>query len=140
VCTRVRFVDTSVLLYAISRDPTELAKAEIANRLLSSRDLALSAQVLQEFYVESTRDDGKGRLTDLQAAGLMESFRRFPVQETSVGLALAATDTARRWQISYWSASILVAASLLECDTVLSEDFEHMKDYGDVRVVNPFDR
>lgn len=49
--TSVRFVDTNVLLYAISRDPEEQDKAERANRILGAMDLALSVQVLQEFYV-----------------------------------------------------------------------------------------
>jgi predicted nucleic acid-binding protein len=47
--TTVRFVDTNVLLYAISRDPTEQDKAARANDILAARDVALSVQVLQEF-------------------------------------------------------------------------------------------
>jgi predicted nucleic acid-binding protein len=45
----VRFVDTSILLYAISRDPAEQDKAKRASDILAERDLALSVQVLQEF-------------------------------------------------------------------------------------------
>jgi predicted nucleic acid-binding protein len=134
----VRFVDTSVLLYTISRDPAESAKADVANQLLSSRDLALSVQVLQEFYVQATSERRTDRLTHEQAAGLVESFRRFPVQETTVGLALAATDAVRRFQVPYWDAAILAAARLLECGIVLSEDLAGGRDYLDVRVVNPF--
>ena len=51
----MRFVDTSDLLYAISRDPAKQDKAKRANDILSDRDLALSVQVLQEFYVQATR-------------------------------------------------------------------------------------
>ena len=51
----MRFVDTNVLLYAISRDPAEQDKAKRANDLLADHDLALSVQVLQEFYVQATR-------------------------------------------------------------------------------------
>ena len=36
----VRFADTSVLLYAISRDPAEQDKAKRANDILAERDLA----------------------------------------------------------------------------------------------------
>ena len=43
----MRFVDTNVLLYAISRDPAEQDKAKRANDILAERDLALSVQVLQ---------------------------------------------------------------------------------------------
>ena len=51
----MQFIDTNVLLYAISRDPAEQDKAERANDILTERDLALSVQVLQEFYVQATR-------------------------------------------------------------------------------------
>ena len=51
----MRFVDTNVLLYAISKASDEAAKAEIAIDLLELDDLALSVQVLQEFYVQATR-------------------------------------------------------------------------------------
>jgi predicted nucleic acid-binding protein len=51
----VQFADTSILLYAISRDPAEQDNAKQANDILTGRDLALSGQVLQEFYVQATR-------------------------------------------------------------------------------------
>jgi predicted nucleic acid-binding protein len=141
MCTSVRFVDTSVLLYAISKDPAERSKADVANRLLSSRDLALSVQVLEEFYVQAASKDRADRLTAEQAAGLVESFRRFAIQETTVCLALAATDTARRLRVSYWDAAILEAARLLECDVVLSEGLTERVDglaYVEIDIVNPF--
>jgi len=40
-CTSVRFVDTNILLYAISRDPAEQDKAKRANDILAERDLGL---------------------------------------------------------------------------------------------------
>ena len=43
----MRFVDTDVLPYAVSRDPAEQDKAKTANDILAERDLALSEQVLQ---------------------------------------------------------------------------------------------
>ena len=136
--TRVRFVDTNVLLYAISRDPREIEKAALANELLATRDLGLSVQVLQEFYVQATRESRADRLSDEQAAALVDSFRRFPVQETTVGVALAAMSTKQRFDISYWDAAIIEAARALGCDVVLSEDLSDGQDYAGVRVENPF--
>jgi len=40
----VRFADTSILLYAISRDPAEQDQAKRATDILAERDLALSMQ------------------------------------------------------------------------------------------------
>ncbi len=136
--TSVRFVDTNVLLYAISRDPEERKKAARANEILSRRDLGLSVQVLQEFYVQATRDSRPDRLTHDQAAALVDSFRRFPVQETTVGVTLSAMSTRQRFDISYWDAAILEAARALSCDVVLSEDLNDGQDYAGVRVENPF--
>jgi predicted nucleic acid-binding protein len=134
----VRFVDANVLLYAISRDPEEQAKADRANQLLASRNLGLSVQVLQEFYVQATRESRADRLTHEQAAALVDSFRRFPVQETTIGIVLSAISTRQRFDISYWDATILEAAGALGCDVVLSEDLSDGQDYGGVRVENPF--
>jgi len=134
----VRFADTNVLLYAISRDPAEQAKAERANDLLSARDLALSVQVLQEFYVQATRATRPDALAHDDAVELVESFERFPVAPITGTLLRAAMRTRERFRISYWDAAILEAARGLGCEVVLSEDLSDAVDYGGIRVENPF--
>lgn len=133
-----RFADTNILLYAISNDPGEKAKAERANNILQDRDLVISAQVLQEFYVQATRASRPGPLTHAQAAGFVETFLRFRTQETTRELVLAALSARERFGISYWDAAILEAARLSGCDVVWSEDLADRADYGGVRVENPF--
>lgn len=134
----MRFADTSVLLYAISRDPAEQDKAKRANDILAGRDLALSVQVLQEFYVQATRASRPDALSHRQAVLLVESFRRFPVQDLTTGIVLAALDARQRFQLSYWDAAIIEAARAMGCTDVLSEDLSDSKDYGGVLVINPF--
>ncbi|MDP2712638.1 MAG: PIN domain-containing protein [Solirubrobacteraceae bacterium] len=133
-----RFVDTNVLLYAVSRDAAERGKAETANAILGAGDLALSVQVLQEFYVQATRASRPDRVTHDQAARLVESFRRFPIVDLTPGLVVAAIATRERFRLSYWDAAILEAARAGSCDVVLSEDLGDGQDYGGVRVANPF--
>ncbi|HEX9175086.1 MAG TPA: PIN domain-containing protein [Mycobacterium sp.] len=134
----MRFVDTNVLLYAISRDPEERDKAQRANEILTARDLALSVQVLQEFYVQATRTSRPDAITHDQAVALVESFMRFPVATITAELMLAAVATHWRFGVSYWDAAILEASRFLGCDVVLSEDLSNGEDYGGVRVQNPF--
>ena len=134
----MRFVDTNVLLYAVSRDPEEQDKASRANEILAGRDVALSVHVLQEFYVQATRESRPDPLSHEQATQLVESFLRFPVQEITTAVMLAAVATRRRFGISYWDAAILEAARALGCDVVLSEDLRDGEDYAGVRVENPF--
>ncbi len=134
----VRFVDTNVLLYAVSRDPEEADKAKRANGILSARDLGLSVQVLQEFYVQATRATRQDPVNHDQAVGLIEAWRRFPVQEMTVDVMVAALGTRNRFGISYWDAAIIEASRALGCAVVLSEDLDAGTDYDGVRVENPF--
>lgn len=134
----MRFADTNILIYSISSDPEERSKAERANQILATSDLALSAQVLQEFYSQSTRENRPGRLTHEQAAGLVESFLRFTVADITPDVVLAAIATRQHFEISYWDAAILEAARSLGCNTVLSEDLSNGQDYGGVKVHDPF--
>jgi predicted nucleic acid-binding protein len=138
--TTVRFADTNVLLYAISRDPDERSKAARANEILDQGDIGLSVQVLQEFYVRSTRASRADAITHDQAAGLVEAWCRFPVQVTTVEVMRAALATRSRFGISYWDAAILEAARALDCSVVLSEDLDGATDYDGIRVEDPFKR
>ncbi|MHB8691962.1 MAG: PIN domain-containing protein [Solirubrobacteraceae bacterium] len=134
----MRFLDTNVLLYVISRDASEEPKALRARELVAEGDVALSVQVLQEFYVQATRASRADALRPDLAAQLVESFTRFPVAPTTTTTVLAATSTSRRFVISYWDAAIIEAARSLGCEVVLSEDLSDGQDYGGVCVENPF--
>ncbi len=58
--------------------PRSVGKAERANDVLRAADLALSVQVLQEFYVQATRASRADPLTHEQGKRLVESFLRLP--------------------------------------------------------------
>jgi predicted nucleic acid-binding protein len=134
----VRFVDTNVLLYAVSSARADRAKAAQAAALLDEPDLALSVQVLQEFYVQATRVGATAPLSHESAVAFLTTLLRFPVQETTVPLLRAALATRARWRLSYWDAAIVEAARTAGCDTICTEDLQHGQDFGGVRVVNPF--
>lgn len=134
----MRFIDTNVLLYAVSRDPAERDKAGQANELLSARDLALSVQVLQEFYVQATRSTRPDRLTHGQASDLVTAFTRFTVLDLTVPLVHAVMGVRDRFGLSYWDAAIVAAARSLGCDQILSQDLSHGQDYDGVTVLDPF--
>jgi len=134
----MRFVDTNVLLYAISSDPAEADKSARAAALLDERDLALSVQVLQEFYVQATRSTRAVPIAHDTALAFIATLERFPIQDLNLPLVHASLDAARRWRISYWDAAIVEAARAVGCDVICSEDLQHGQDFGGVRVVDPF--
>ena len=136
----MRFVDTNVLVYAANTSPREAAKSAVARSLLASDDLALSVQVLQEFYVQATRVTRPNPLPHDQAVALVEAWLRFPTQDLTPSLLQAALATTARFRISYWDAAIVEAARILGCRIVLSEDLNDGQDFDGVRIENPFRR
>ena len=99
-----RFVDTNILIYAVSPSPHEAEKRRIAQDLLGRDDLVLSVQVLQEFYHQVTRPTRPHALTHAQAMGFIRIIDAFPVQELTFDLFLAAVSITRRFRLSYWTA------------------------------------
>lgn len=132
------FVDTNVLLYFVSTTASEASKRSTARAILDRDDLVLSAQVLQEFYVQATRTTKPDRLAHSPAAALIESWLRFRVIETTVPLVQHALATAERWRISYWDAAIVEAARTGGCSTLFSEDLQDGMNFAGVVVENPF--
>ena len=134
----MRFVDTNILIYAVSPAPQEANKRRIAQDLLTRDDLALSVQVLQEFYHQVTRPTRPNALTHVQAMGFVEIIGHLPVQELTFDLFVAAVSISQRFRWSYWDGAILAAARACGCDVVYSEDLSAEQDYDGTRVINPF--
>ena len=133
-----RFVDTNVLIYAVSAAAEDTDKQRRALDLLGTRDLALSVQVLQEFYVQATRPSRPGALTHGEAVSFTESLQRFPVQAITLDVMRAALTIRERFGLCWWDSAILAAARTCGCDAVYSEDPSDEQDFGGLRVVNPF--
>jgi predicted nucleic acid-binding protein len=131
------FVDTNVLVYAASNAVADQPRRDLALELLDRSDLALSAQVLAEFYSVATSKT-KLNMTHDEAVVLLQSLARIPVCPITRELVMEAVELRHRFQISYWDAAILAAARQMGCATVYSEDLNAGQDYDGVTVVNPF--
>jgi predicted nucleic acid-binding protein len=138
-CTTVtRFVDTNVLLYAISGAKVEARKSEIARHILSQKDLALSVQVLQEFYVQATRPSHPSPITHQQATRFIQSLKRYPIVDVTMEVVEAAFSTKDRFHVSYWDAAIIEAARAAGSTILLTEDLSDGQNFGSVQIKNPF--
>ena len=138
----MRFVDTNILLYSLDLGPAQPAKAAVATQILTCTDLALSVQVLQEFYVQATHSRRPDALPHDIAVRLIQKWLRFRIQDNTVAVLQSALAVKDRFQTSYWDAAILAAilaaAKAARCREILSEDLNHGQDFDGVIVVNPF--
>jgi len=131
------FLDTNILIYAALQSPAGTRKKKIAVDLLANESFALSAQVLQEFYVVATRK-AEVPLTPAAALDWIEQLEAFPCADVSPALVKLGAVMAERYHISYWDGAILAAAESLGAPVVYTEDLSHGQTYGTVRALNPF--
>lgn len=90
-----------------------------------------------EFYAQA-RQPRHGLLPTAAQAFVERIAARRPVQAVDKDLVLDALALRHRYYLTHWDAAILCAAQRLGAGTVVSEDMEHGRDYGGVRVMNPF--
>ena len=131
------FLDTNILFYAALGRDTEEAKRARAKELLATERFGLSAQVLQEFFVNVTRKTERP-MTPAQAMEWLEELDEFPCVPIDRSLVKVAAEFSVRFRLSYWDAALIAAAELLGAQTLYTEDLNHNQLYGSVRVVNPF--
>ncbi len=134
----MQFLDTNILLYSISTNPLDAPKRSRALELLSSDSNALSVQVLQEFYVQSTRASRPDALPGQLAEQLIQSWSRFPVQDMTLPLLESALRLHNRYRLSFWDGCVVAAALVLGCDTLYTEDLNHGQQIEGLTIRNPF--
>ncbi|MBC7247489.1 MAG: PIN domain-containing protein [Actinobacteria bacterium] len=136
---RLQFVDTNVLVYAHDRSAAakhEKARALVAE-LWDSRKGCLSVQVLQEFYVTVTQKVRKP-LSPEEAFMVIEDLSCWKVHAPQAQDVLEAIRIQRTHALSFWDAMIVRSAQAMGCGNIWSEDLGHDRDYGGVKVSNPF--
>jgi predicted nucleic acid-binding protein len=131
------FLDTNVLLYAVSDAAAEQEYARRAWELIANTRFGTSIQVVQEFYVNAT---GKLKQTipEERATMVLEFLLGRPMVLTNVLLFRAAVRLRERFGIGYFDAAIVAAAHELGAPVLYTQDLNHGQVYEGVRVINPF--
>lgn len=135
------FLDTNVLVYAFDDDAGWKRERawEVIDQLNAMGGAVVSTQVLQEFYVVTTRKLARP-LPEQDAEDAVRTLCRWPVARSDAALVEAAIGVSRRYQLSLWDALILRAAGETGCSRVLSEDMQSGLEVDGVVVHNPFVR
>ncbi len=136
-------VDTNVLVYVF--DPRAPAKQRRASELLltglKADDVRLPHQAVLEFVAAVSRptpagppllEAGQARR---EAEELLAAFEVLYPNEAVVRTALRG---AAMYELPWWDAHLWAYAEVYGLSELWSEDFQHDRLYGTVRVVNPF--
>ena len=134
----MRFVDTNVLLYAVSLTGAEHDKQRRAVDVLARDDVVLSVQVMAEFYNQATHRHRTRVLSAEQALAFLRGIQAARIQPVTVEVFELGVAVSEQHGLSYWDGAILAAAKLTGCDAVYSEDMNPTQDYDGLRVINPF--
>lgn len=131
------FVDTNVFVYAVDTDKPEKQATAIALLDELKGRIAVSAQVLNEYYVIVTRKLGRPQSAE-QVERSVRSLAKLPVVDLDRGLVLAAVALSRTAQLSLWDAAIITAAQRAGCERLYSEDLNAGQVFEGVTVIDPF--
>jgi predicted nucleic acid-binding protein len=133
------FFDTNVLVYMFDDDePEKKTRALVVfDREVEDDRATLSTQVLQEFYVSTTRklrrplppERAETRVRDLSSLSLVQ---------VNTPMILAAIVRSRSQSFSLWDALIVEAALAGGADRLLTEDLQHGQEIEGLRIENPF--
>jgi predicted nucleic acid-binding protein len=137
-------VDTNVLVYR--HDPRSPVKQTRASELLrdgmATGDARIPHQAIVEFVAATTRvlrPDGVSLLSHddsrREAEELVNGYSILYPTEQLVRLALRG---AAAYQLSWFDAHLWAYAEHYGVPMLYSEDFQHNRVYGTVRVVDPF--
>jgi predicted nucleic acid-binding protein len=137
-------VDTNVLVYRF--DGRVPAKQAAADRLLrtgiADGSLRVPHQALVEFVAAVTKPLGRAGRSILPVADARleaeDMFSQFQIVYPDEELFRIAVRGSATYGFSWFDAHLWAYAERFGCETLWSEDFEHERSYGRVRVRNPF--
>jgi len=142
-CLVASLVDTNILVYRC--DPSDPAKSAMARDLLrdgvATNELRLPHQALVEFVnvVTKPRAGGASVLSREEAWRQAEDLlSEFPVLYPNEKVFRTAMLGMAAYRFSWYDAHLWAYAEHYGLPEILSEDFEHGRRYGTVRVRNPF--
>jgi predicted nucleic acid-binding protein len=130
------FLDTNILLYGLDLKAGEGTQQDVALGYLARRDVVLSVQALQEFYVQAAHARQARPSSDDNTAGLIRTWSRFEVIHHTEALLKPGLALRASAQLSLWDALIVAAAA--GCEAVITEDLNSGQNIASVPVINPF--
>lgn len=133
------FLDTNILAYTFDQGTPK--KQAIAKGLLEDALLGkgcISFQVIQEFLNIALRKFDPPLTTEQGEQYLQTTLFFLCKYYPDENLYLRALGIQKRWRFSWYDSLIITAALELGCETLYSEDLQHLQEIETLTVINPF--
>lgn len=130
------FVDTNILAYTADRGdrPRQKKCRELLLRLEGEGQGVISTQVMQEFFVVTTKKMG---VDPLKAKGMLKLLEGFETVVITPQLIDEAVDCHILNQVSFWDALVIVSAASAKCEKIWTEDLNPGQVFQGVLIQNP---
>lgn len=134
------FLDTNIFLYIF--DPNAPHKTTIAKSLIrtaiATQKGVVSFQVVQEFFNVALKRIAQPMLPDDARVYLDSVFAPLLAVHSSATLYSEALRTYAVGGLSWYDSLIVTAALQAKCSVLYSEDMQHGRTFGTLRIENPF--
>ena len=134
------FLDTNLFVYTFDSSAPAKAKkaAQLIRRAADTGEGIISYQVVQEFFSVAFRRFAQPMSVAEAEQYLITVLRPLLAVHSSPAIYFEAMRIAEKHRISWYDSLIVAAALEGQCEKLYSEDFQHGRRIGTLRIENPF--
>ena len=132
------FLDTNIFVYTFDQGPKREIALDLVRQALTTGLGLISYQVVTEFFNVALRKFEK-RMTTGEAEDYFRAVLRPLLSvHSSESLIGSAMRIHSQHQTGWYDSFIIAAALEAKCTVLYSEDLQHGREFGDLKVVDPF--
>jgi predicted nucleic acid-binding protein len=134
------FLDTNIFVYSVDEQSPKKTKVarDLIRRAVDTEKGVVSYQVVQEFFNVALRKFAQPMLPADCEQYLAITFRPLLTVGFSTLLCGEALRIYGKHRIAWYDALIVAAALEAKCEFLYSEDLQHRRTFGNLKVQNPF--
>jgi predicted nucleic acid-binding protein len=134
------FLDTNIFVYSFDRSAAAKARkaTQLIREALTTQKGIVSYQVAQEFFNVALKRFAQPMRPADALQYLATVFRPLLSVHSSQALYADALQLHAQNALSWYDSLIVAAATQANCDVLFTEDLQHGRRFGSLRVTNPF--
>jgi predicted nucleic acid-binding protein len=134
------FLDTNIFVYSFDAgSPKKAARAaDLIRRAIETKAGMVSYQVVEEFFNLALRRFAQPMSGGEAEQYLATTFRPLLAVHSSHDLFGHALQLNSRHKLAWYDSLIVASAIQGRCSILYSEDLQHERRFGDLRIENPF--